>query len=234
MKQDLSIREPERSLPYTTVLFDLDGTLLESGPGILAAARAVLRDMALPDLPDEEMVRMVGPPLADSFRSVLRVPQERVAEAVRRYHETARTVGLDLIFPYPGVRELLGQLKDAGLVLAVVTSKITPTANAHLARVDLARYFDYVGGGTPGGSAEKLPILLAALEALQADKERAVMVGDRHFDLDAARAAGIASIGVGYGYGSAAEIAACAPTHAAQSVAELRELLLPLPFMRKE
>lgn len=230
------IQNPEhaRSLPYTTALFDLDGTLVESGPGIFAVARAVLRELNLPDLPDCEMVKMVGPPLADSFQNVLNVPSELIPEAVRLYHAAATSVGMDLIKPYPGIESLLGELKTAGLTLGVVTSKITPTAKAHLSRFGLAPYFDYVGGGTPGGSAEKLPILMAALEALQADKARAVMVGDRHFDLLAARKAGVAAIGVTYGYGSAQEIASCHPTHTAADVEELRILLLGEPFTGKE
>ncbi len=229
-------QDPERarSLPYTIALFDLDGTLVESGPGIFAAARAVLRELSLPDLPDCEMVKMVGPPLADSFQNILKVPSELIPEAVRLYHTISATVGMDLIKPYPGIESLLGELKTAGITLGVVTSKITPTAKAHLTRFGLAPYFDYIGGGTPGGSAEKLPILMAALEALGAEKARAVMVGDRHFDLLAAKKAGVASIGVTYGYGSAQEIASCQPTHTAADVEELRNLLIGEPSTGKE
>ncbi len=211
---------------YTTVLFDLDGTLIESGPGILAAARAVLHDMGLPEPPQDVMINMIGPPLADSFRDILQVPESRVSEARQRYHETAKTVGMDLIKPYPGVPGMLDALKRAGALVGVVTSKVTPTAKAHLERFGLVPFIDYVRGGEPGGSAEKLPLLLRAIEDLNARKPETVMVGDRHFDLIAAKTAGIPSVGVTYGYGSSAEIASCAPTHTVSGVAELTSLLL--------
>lgn len=214
---------------YSIVLFDLDGTLIESGPGIFAAARAVLRDMDIPDRPDCDMVGMIGPPLADGFRDVLGVPEARIPEAVERYHEAAKTVGMDLIRPYPGVPELLESLDRAGALVGVVTSKITPTAKAHLERFGLAPRIRYVRGGFPGGSAEKSLLLREAIHDLRADKASIVMVGDRHFDLMAARDAGIASVGVTYGYGSESEIDFCNPTHKAASVAALRALLLREP-----
>ncbi len=218
--------EQGSSLKYTTVFFDLDGTLIESGPGIFALVRAVLRDMGLPDRPDADMPAMIGPPLYDGFRDVLKIPDERMDEALTLYREKSRTVGVGLIKPYPGVPELLRALREEGVFTGVVTSKITPAAREHLGRLGLAPHLDYVRGGVPGGSAEKLTILRGALEDVRPDFARTVMVGDRHFDLLAAREAGIASIGVTYGYGSAAEIASCAPTHTVASVAELGELLL--------
>ncbi|HWQ57876.1 MAG TPA: HAD hydrolase-like protein [Clostridia bacterium] len=218
-------------MQYTTVFFDLDGTLIESGPGIYAAARAVLRDMGIPARPDAEMPAMIGPPLYDGFREVLKVPEERVQEALALYREKAKTVGIDLIKPYPGILGLLEALKRAGTFVGVVTSKVTPTANEHLERLGLARHIDLVRGGVPGGGAEKLPILLEALGEVRPVKARCVMVGDRHFDLLAADAAGIPSIGVTYGYGSEAEIASCHPTHTVSSVAALGDLLLHTPYI---
>jgi len=219
------------SLKYTTVFFDLDGTLIESGPGIFALARAVLRDMGLPDRPDDEMPAMIGPPLYAGFRDVLKIPQGRMDEALALYREKSRTVGVGLIKPYPGVPELLRSLREAGAFTGVVTSKITPTAREHLERLGLAPHLDYVRGGVPGGSAEKLIILLGALDDIRPDPARTVMVGDRRFDLLAAREAKIASVGVTYGYGSPEEIAACAPTHTVARVEELGELLLGHIFL---
>jgi len=225
------ILKQESSLKYTTVFFDLDGTLIESGPGIFALARAVLRDMGLPDRPDDEMPAMIGPPLRDGFRDVLKIPEERMDEALALYREKSHTVGVELIKPYPGVPELLRALREAGALTGVVTSKITPTAREHLERLGLAPHLDYVRGGVPGGSAEKLTILRGALEDLRPDPARTVMVGDRHFDLLAARDAGIACVGVTYGYGSTAEIASCEPTHTVASVEELEALLLKTDFL---
>jgi phosphoglycolate phosphatase len=213
-------------LLYQTVLFDLDGTLIESAPGIFACARAVMQEMGLPPMTDAQLRPMVGPPLAVCFSDVIGVPKDRVQEAVDRYHLLAKTVGLDAIHPYPGIPALLAGLKAAGACVCVVTSKVTPTAQAHLERYGLAPFIDRLWGGIPGGSAEKTFLLQTALDALHAKKTSIVMVGDRHYDLRAAQAVGIPSIGVLYGYGSAEEIASCAPTHTAATVETLGRLLL--------
>ncbi len=211
---------------YPTVLFDLDGTLIESGPGIIAAARDVLRQMGLPDKPDEVMKTMIGPPLAECFRGVLEVPASRVAEAVELYREAAKTIGIDLIKPYPGVKEMLSSIKNAGVRVGVVTSKITPTAKEHILRFGLAPYIEYVRGGFPGGSADKAVLIASALEELQIRADEAVMVGDRHFDIIGAKQTGVAAIGVTYGYGSREELEECSPAHIVNSAAELEKLLL--------
>lgn len=213
-------------LLYQTVLFDLDGTLIESAPGIFACARAVMQEMGLPSMTDEQLRPMVGPPLAVCFSDVIGVPAERVPEAVARYHRLAKTVGLDAIHPYPGIPGLLKRLKEAGARVCVVTSKVTPTAQAHLVRYGLAPFIDHLWGGIPGGSAEKTFLLQTAVDALATEKANLVMVGDRHYDLTAAHVVGIPSIGVLYGYGSKEEIMGCAPTYTVASVASLSALLL--------
>jgi phosphoglycolate phosphatase len=221
-------------LLYSVVLFDHDGTLLESGPGILAVARTVLREMNLPDQPDETMVKMIGPPLVNCYSDILNVPSGRLSEAVDRHRKLAQTIGMEGIRPYPGIPELLASLKQVGAFVGVVTSRNTEAAVAHLERFGLMPDIDYVRGGEPGGSAEKLALLHEALADLHADSRQTVMVGDRHFDLLAARDTGIDSVGVTYGYGSAEEIAACNPTYTVSSAAELGKLLLNGTSMRKE
>lgn len=211
---------------YTTVLFDLDGTLIESGPGILAVARAVLREIGWPDQPDEAMLRMVGPPLINCYTDILKVPMDRLLEALELHRELSKTIGMDQVKPYPGIPELLARLHAAGAFIGVVTSRVTPTAKALVQQFGLAASIDFVRGGTPGAGAEKLPILLETLEELRADRARTVMVGDRHFDLLAANQAGVDSIGVTYGYGTAQEIASCNPTHTASNADDLQKLLL--------
>lgn len=211
---------------YQTVLFDLDGTLIESGPAIIASARKVMRDMGVADLPDEQMKRMIGPPLADCFRDVIGIPPERVGEAVERYREHARLDGPANMKPYPGIPELMSELKARGATVGVVTSKITPTAKSQLQALGLIEYTDYVRGGFPGGSADKLELVTMARDELPGVVETKVMVGDRRFDLEAAAKAGLPSIGVLYGYGSAEEISMCRPTYTVKSVAELSALLI--------
>lgn len=213
-------------LLYSTVLFDLDGTLIESGPGIFAVTREVLKDMGLKCPDDERIKKMVGPPLRHSFRDVIGVPEERVEEAAQKYMTKAKTVGLELIKPYAGVVDMLKALKAQGVRRGIVTSKLTPTAKMHLERYGLIDYIDYVRGGIEGwNGANKETLLRQAIEDLGADKKDIVMVGDRLFDLEAANAVGVDAIGVLYGYGSEAELKAYSPKYIVKSVNELSTLL---------
>lgn len=211
---------------YTTVLFDLDGTLIESGRGIITIARAVLGEIGWPDQPDAAMIKMVGPPLENCYSDILKVPPELLPAALEKHRALSKTMGMDLMSLYPGISELLAALRKAGAELGVVTSRATPTAGNLVEHFGIVPYFDIVRGGTPGGNAEKLSILRGALNDLNAERGTTVMVGDRYFDLLAAKEAGVDSVGVTYGYGTAEEIAACGPTHTADSVARLGELLL--------
>lgn len=213
-------------LLYQTVLFDLDGTLIESAPGIFACARAVMEEMGMPLLSDARMRPMVGPPLAVGFRDVLHIPEESIPAAMARYRLLAETVGLDEIHPYGGVIDMLKQLKEKGACVCVVTSKITPTAKAHIARYGIAPYVDHVWGGIPGGSADKTELLQSAVDALAKDGNSIVMVGDRKYDLEAANNVGIPAVGVLYGYGSMEELSACSPAHIAATVEDLAALLM--------
>ncbi len=211
---------------YDIVLFDLDGTLIESGPGIFAATRAVLKDMGLSGPDDANIRKMVGPPLRHGLRDIVGVPEDRVEEAALRYIEKARTVGIDLIKPYDGVKEMLTRLKEHGIKRGIVTSKLTPVAKAHLDRLGLSEYIDYVRGAEEGANgANKEMLLTKAVSDMGISKQRIAMVGDRMFDLDAARAVGIDGIGVLYGYGDEEELSSCCPKYMVKTVDELCALL---------
>jgi phosphoglycolate phosphatase len=213
---------------YTIVFFDLDGTLIESGPGIIKATRAMMKDLGLQDMSDEEMKKFVGPPLVSSFSEFLGLSGEDVHRAIALYRMKYDEMGLSVTSPYPMVPELLRDLKARGKKLGVVTSKIHPTAEAHLKRFGLWQYIDYLRGADPVGIGEKAELLkLAVSDNITEIKQgSAVMVGDRMFDLDAAHVVGIDSIGVLYGYGSKKEIEECRPTHIAKSVNDLAGILL--------
>lgn len=213
-------------MTYDTVFFDLDGTLIESGPAIFATARATLADMGLSCPPDEHLHKMVGPPLKAGFSEFLHIPENRLDEAANLYREKAKTMGMGSTLPYEGVIALLQALKAHKIRVGVVTSKVQSTALEQLAAFGIAPYVDYVRGAFPDGNGEKTELLRIAIKEFCTPENRAVMVGDRYFDLNAARNVGIFSIGVLYGYGEHAEIKACAPTHIARDVKELERLLL--------
>ena len=182
------------SLSISVVLFDVDGTLVDSAPAVMSAFRDTLSDYGLP-IPDEQRLRTyVGPPLWYSFAD-LGYEGELLAGLVTRYRTRYQAHYLDPE-PFPGVIDLLHDLHDA-------TSKQTPMALAQMEQLGLTSVFDVVAGATPDPSSNKARVIreaLTRLEALGADISHPVIVGDSIWDVRGAQEAGIPVIGVGWGY----------------------------------
>lgn len=211
--------------PYTCVLLDVDGTLVDSGPVIVDALAVTLKKMGFPVPPTKELGQFVGPPLWVSFPR-LGVPDDQVAEAVTEYRAYYKKSCLTPPV-YPGMVELIKDLHTAGIALGTATSKQEHMAKEQMAHLDLARYFTEVIGATPDPDCDKVAVVqdaLNRLEAKGADVSRAVVVGDRHYDLNGAKAAGIDSIGVAWGYALPGELDPA--THVVQDVDALRAILL--------
>lgn len=210
---------------YGVLLFDLDGTLTDSGPGIMRAVRYALERLGEP-VP-ERLEAFVGPPLPQSFRTLCGLDEARARLAVDAYREYYAERGLFENHVYPGIPELLADLASRPCDLLVATSKPTEFAEPILRHFDLRRFFSNVVGSPfdePGIS--KQLIVATALEGIPDWRERgAVMIGDREHDVAAAAANGIDSIAVGYGYGSEEELRTAAPTLRADTVTELGSLL---------
>lgn len=183
-----------------TILFDLDGTLTDSGEGIINCAILALEHFGLP-IPDrEEMRSFVGPPLHESF---IRhgVPAEKTDEAIRVYRSRYVPIGAYENTPYPGIRELLEELKAEGHTLYVATSKPEEMSVKILEHFDLAKYFDRICGASLDTSRSSKEDVIAYLLSLSGRAESIVMVGDTKFDILGAKAHGIPAIGVSWGYG---------------------------------
>ena len=213
-------------MKYKYVLFDFDGTLNETGPGIFAATRATMKEFNIPDIPDSEMKKIVGPPLMIGFPTILGMAEDIVPLAVARYRVIAQTVGVDLIKPYPGILDMLRALKEAGVFVGVVTSKVQETAEEQVEQFGFKPYLDYLHGAYSDGCGLKADLLREALAELDADMGSVVMVGDRFYDICGAVENGIDSIGVLYGYGSEPELREAGATYIARTVEELRDMLL--------
>ncbi len=211
---------------YDTIFFDLDGTLIKSGPAIFATTRATLNEMGLNCPDDEYMHKLIGPPLKIGFKDILGISEDRIEEAIVRYRENAKTMGIALGAPYEGILPMLKALKANGLRVGIVTSKVHTTALEQLDAFQISPYVDYVRGAFSDGNGEKTALLQIAVKEFCTAENRPVMVGDRYFDLNAARNVQIDSIGVLYGYGERTEIEGCNPTHIVQTVQELESLLL--------
>ena len=206
------------------VLFDLDGTLTDSGEGIINCAAMTLERFGLPVPPREEMRVFVGPPLGDTFIK-FGIPAERTQEAIDIFRSRYVPIGKFENYPYPGIRELLETLKAKGHKLFVATSKPEVTAIEVLEHFDLAKYFDFICGATLDGSRTSKSDVIAFLLEKNGRIDNAVMVGDTAYDVTGAAAHGIPTIGVAWGYGSLEEMKQAGAAAIADTPEALLELL---------
>jgi phosphoglycolate phosphatase-like HAD superfamily hydrolase len=208
------------------VIFDLDGTLTDSADGIVASFRHALTEVGV-ELPEGDLAgRIVGPPMHHTMAEM--GLGDRVDDAVAAYRADYTRRGWAMNTVFDGVTELLSDLRDAGVRLAVATSKAEPTALRILEHFDMAGHFDVIAGASLDGTrAAKSEVLAHALSQLQPLPERVLMVGDRSHDVEGAAEHGIATVVVGWGYGGADfdERLATEPAAHVATMAELREVL---------
>ena len=207
------------------VFFDLDGTLTDSGEGIINCAILALEHFGLP-IPSREALRVfVGPPLDQSFINH-GVPADKTDEAIRVYRSRYTTVGKFENFPYPGVEELLQKLKNAGCRLFVATSKPEGMSVEILEKFDLAHYFEKICGATLDGSRSHKADVIAYLLGQVEGVENVVMIGDTAFDVIGAKAHGIDTIGVSWGYGKVSDMTDAGAVSIANSMEELYDQIM--------
>jgi len=200
----MKISSPTIIRTWTCVVFDLDGTITDSGPGIARRVARTLTTLGLP-VPDQLMA-WVGPPLLDSFRTRAGLSEAAAREALAVYREYAAQDGVhDGTAVFPGMAKLIEEIHQAGIPLAVATSKSESQAVALLEHFGLARYFETIAGASEDESiSSKTDVLGVALQRLGesgVDLERTVLVGDRRYDVTGASAHGIPAIMVEWGYG---------------------------------
>ena len=195
---------------FDSVLFDLDGTLTNSLPGIARSIQHVLRIMspAATTIPTEEELRWcVGPPLRELFQRLLITTDQSVIEkAVELYIERYERIGFRESRVYPGVPEMLAAV-SVGRRLILVTSKLTESAEKVLAEFSLRNYFEGVYGTDHHGKpSDKSELVHTAIKRHQLSPQTTAIVGDRHHDIIAGKANGLFTIGVTYGYGTPKEL----------------------------
>lgn len=219
--------------PVPAVLFDLDGTLVDPAGGITGGIEHALRVMDLRVPGPDVLDRMVGPKLADGLVGIVGVPETLVSGVIAAYRNWYSLRGMAMSRVYPGVKELLVQLRADGVQLAVATQKPEPLARTLLAHHGLADSFDVIRGshadeslmpGAPGYRADKTEIIASALEGL-AGPGRAIMVGDRHQDVHGARANGLDCIGVAWGFAPEGELEAAGVAGVVHTAEELLQAL---------
>lgn len=208
-----------------TILFDLDGTLTDSGEGIINCVIYALEHFGLPIPPRESLRYFVGPPLHESF---IRqgVPADRADEAVAVYRERYIPIGKFENTPYPGIRELLEMLKAKGCTLYVATSKPEQMSIDILEHFDLAKYFDRICGASMDTSRSNKDAVIAYLLEQCGKTEKIMMVGDTKFDVIGAKAHGIPCVGVSWGYGTVSEMRESGAVAIADTMQQLQDILL--------
>ena len=206
------------------IFYDLDGTLTDSGEGIINCATLALEHFGLPVPSREEMRVFVGPPLDQTFMK-FGVPAEKAQEAIEVFRGRYRTIGKFENFPYPGIREALQTLKDQGHRLFVATSKPEVLANEVLGHFALTDFFEQIAGATLDGSRSHKADVITYLLQLVGDTGETVMVGDTEFDVIGAAAHGIPTIGVSWGYGEVAAMEKAGAVAIAHSMDEMVALL---------
>ena len=191
---------------YQNILFDLDGTLVDSGEGILKCAALALETLQKPMPTPIEMRTFVGPPLVDSFMR-FGCTAEEAEEAVRIYRSRYTVTGKYEGFVYPGIEALLQQLQSDGCRLFVATSKPETTAIDVLTKFGLAPYFERIIGATLDRSRSTKSEVIAYLLETVGDVSHALMVGDTAFDVVGAAAHQLPAAAVTWGYGDVQEMA---------------------------
>ena len=206
------------------ILFDLDGTLTDSGPGIMNCARLALEHYNLPIPSDVEMRTFVGPPLHDSFIR-FGVPAEEADNAIKIYRSRYIPIGKFENDPYPGIREVLEQLKSLGHTLYVATSKPESMSVEILEHFDMAKYFDIIAGASFDRSRSTKEDVIAYLLDQCGDYDEKIMVGDTAFDVIGAKAHGIPTVGVAWGYGKVEDMKNAGAVSIACTMEELFDAL---------
>ncbi|MCI6492084.1 MAG: HAD hydrolase-like protein [Prevotellaceae bacterium] len=214
-------------MKYKILLLDLDGTLMDSGEGIMKCAQYALDKMGIA-VDDWRSLRFfVGPPLEDSFKDFYGLSVEKAHEAVMAYRERYFSVGMLEQKPYDGVFTFLDTLKAMGITLCLATSKMMAQSHFAINHFGLNKYIDYVFARDDEGRLHtKADVIRSGLETLSVtDKGEVLMVGDRKFDVAGARECGIDSVGVLYGYGDREELEAAGATYICSTFGEVIDII---------
>ena len=213
---------------WRTVFFDLDGTLTDSGEGIMRCVQYALdREFGI-KADSKDLRSFVGPPLREQFIRFANLTPEQADRAIERYRERYRAVGIYESSVYPGIPEMLAELRQAGLRIVLVSTKPTEYCREILRRVGITQYFHYVIGNDKNiPVAGKRDAIEKAVRIIgNVNRNEIVMVGDRRYDVIGAKQCGVGSMGVSYGYGSRGELEYEWPDCIVDNPTELRNVLI--------
>lgn len=179
------------------VVFDFDGTLVNTAPCIIRTAETVLREAGLPEERMKDVPQLIGPPFPQAFSQVFGYSAEDAQKITNRYRKIYSSLGPEAWPAFAGVKELLEALKASGRMLAIASSKRMHLVEKSAKDAGIAPFFSFIEGKKSDAPQTKAATLALVLD--EAGTENAVMIGDRHYDIDAAHAVGIPGIGVLWG-----------------------------------
>lgn len=208
-------------MKFDNVIFDFDGTLADTSPGVLGSVRYALETLGAP-VPDEKVLRgFIGPSLYSSFTGIIGFDGKKADEAIALYRSVYNPRGVYECELYDGMKELLSGLKQNGVSLSVASSKPQNALDKVVDHLGIREYFDRVIGADPSVKHDDKAELVAAART----RENAVMIGDSRFDIEAAKKAGIKSIAAGYGFTAKEKLLALDPDYYADSVSDIAKIL---------
>jgi len=213
-------------MKYRYCLFDLDGTLTDPAIGITNSVMHALEKYDIHVTDRSELFPFIGPPLDYSFKTFYGFSDEQAAQAIKYYREYFSVTGLFENKVYDGIPEMLGELKEKGVKIALATSKPYEFSIKILKHFDLYKYFDFFGAATMDGRISKKADVISNLlnEMGAPDKDEILMVGDRYHDIEGAKANGLKSAGVLWGYGSKDELQNAGAEYILSGPSEIPEL----------
>lgn len=214
---------------YQAILFDLDGTLTESGMGITRSVQYALEKIGKPEENLRNLQVFVGPPLLEQFMKYAKIEEETAHQAVAYYRERYAATGIFENCLYEGIEEMLGELKQKGYRLAVASSKPEVYVRQILEHFGIHEYFEeIVGSELNGERTRKSEVIEETLKRMKLCGRRkcVLMIGDKEHDVLGAKECGLQCVAVSYGYGTREELEAVSPLKIADSPAEILDFFV--------
>ena len=212
------------------IIFDFDGTLFDTGPGIMHSVRYALKQMGIEEPDDKALRRFIGPPLFMSFKNFYNFTDEHASQAVEQYRVLYNKVFIEESYLYPGIADLLKELKAAGKHISIATGKPEHFAVPIAEHSGLRPLFDSLCGiSLTDKDMHKKDLINRVLESYGSaspDLSDVIMIGDRASDITGAREAGVKAMGVRYGYAAAGELESAEPDCIADTVEDIGKILL--------